>query len=123
MVQIQVIQKPKLVDLEDAKYALDPASPCASKHDREQSERVERSTYSTVKSLMLVATALLMVMMVSRMLWIQKQVEDVGKQLEVVSTGYGGHEDEVGKTYCSHPPRLFRNKQIFETKQNYKDSY
>ena len=93
MVQIQVLQKSRVVDVGDAQD-LEDAPACASLHIR---EHVERRSFSSVKSLMLVGTALLVVMMVSRAVWMQNmwnRVEDGQDQL-VEFVGYG---HEVGKT-------------------------
>ena len=93
MVQIQVLQKPRVVDLDDLQ-GLQDAPSCATLQIREQ---VERRSFSLMKSLMVVGTALLVVMMVSRAVWMQNmwaRVEDGQDQL-VEFVGYG---HEVGKT-------------------------
>eukprot|EP00092_Neocalanus_flemingeri_P036023 GFUD01039222.1.p1 GENE.GFUD01039222.1~~GFUD01039222.1.p1 ORF type:complete len:147 (+),score=46.58 GFUD01039222.1:96-536(+) len=97
MVQIQIKQKQEVVDVEDVSQ---PASYATLKIW----ERVERRKMSLVKGLMCVGTALLMVMLVSRMVWALKQ-DQVGldgsiQMLEIVPSGLG-HEIDLTVT-CTY---------------------
>merc|ERR1712142_1350577 len=87
------------VDLQDFDLEDDTSTPRAMLQVR---EKAEKRSFSAVKSLMLLGTALLMV---SRAVWIQnhwKQVEEDGQAqfLEIVPAGYG-HEVDLSIT-CTY---------------------
>eukprot|EP00092_Neocalanus_flemingeri_P074829 GFUD01092598.1.p1 GENE.GFUD01092598.1~~GFUD01092598.1.p1 ORF type:complete len:164 (-),score=50.08 GFUD01092598.1:138-575(-) len=97
MVQIQIKQKQEVVAVEDVSQ---PASYATLKIW----ERVDRRKMSLVKGLMCVGTALLTVMLVSRMVWALKQ-DQVGldgsiQMLEIVPSGLG-HEIDLTVT-CTY---------------------
>eukprot|EP00092_Neocalanus_flemingeri_P059823 GFUD01071633.1.p1 GENE.GFUD01071633.1~~GFUD01071633.1.p1 ORF type:complete len:170 (+),score=60.86 GFUD01071633.1:45-512(+) len=106
MVQIQIKQKQEVVDVddvdkvEDAQHVSPPASYAIW-------ERVEGRKMSLVRALMCVGSALLMVMLVSRMVWALKmlQQDQVGldgsiQMLEMVPSGFG-HEIDLTVT-CTY---------------------
>ena len=98
MVQIQVLQKPQLVDLEDVQDVPQVSEP-SSYTTLQIREWVDNRKASSLRSLVMVGTALMVLVLVSRAVWMRQFWNKDGLEgsiqlVELVPEGFG---HEVGR--------------------------
>ena len=98
MVQIQVLQKPLVVDLEDVQDRPQESEPPSLTSIRIR-EQVNKKKGSSLRGLMIVGTALLVVMLVSRTVWMKNfwMREGLDKNIQIIELAPAGFGHEVGK--------------------------
>ena len=98
MVQIQVLQKPQVVDVEDVQD-VPQVMETASYTTLQIRERVDKRKMSSLRSLVMVGTALMVLALVSRTVWMRQFWSKDGLEgriqlVEIVPEGFG---HEVGR--------------------------
>eukprot|EP00090_Calanus_glacialis_P020583 TRINITY_DN31737_c0_g1_i1.p1 TRINITY_DN31737_c0_g1~~TRINITY_DN31737_c0_g1_i1.p1 ORF type:complete len:164 (-),score=40.63 TRINITY_DN31737_c0_g1_i1:111-578(-) len=104
MVQIQVLQKPQVVDVEDVQDVPQVMEP-ASYTTLQIRERVDKRKMSSLRSLVMVGTALMVLALVSRTVWMRQFWSKDGLEgriqlVEIVPEGFG-HEVDLSVT-CTY---------------------
>ena len=98
MVQIQVLQKPQVVDVEDVQDVPQVMEP-ASYTTLQIRERVDKRKMSSLRSLVMVGTALMVLALVSRTVWMRQfwGKDGLEKSIQLVELVPEGFGHEVGR--------------------------